>query len=113
MPASPPLSPVRKGAGLVFISGQLPRRDGVMIAGDIRAQTEQVINNLEARLAGEGLGLADVVKTTVWLTDKSLAAEFNAVYAARFPEPYPARSTIVSGLIADADIELEAIAVAR
>ena len=113
MPASPPLSPTRKGAGLVFISGQLPRKDGLMISGDIRAQTEQVIDNLEARLASEGLGLADVIKTTVWLTEKSLAADFNAVYAARFPEPYPARSTVISGLIADADIEMEAVAVAR
>ena len=110
----PPLSPVRRAGDMVFISGQLPRQDdGTMRKGDIEAQTRQVIANLRKQLETQGLDLADVVKTTVWLTDGKLAPAFNAVYRETFPEPYPARTTVVSGLVADADIELEAIATTR
>lgn len=95
----------------MFVSGQLPRTEaGGMCAGDIGAQTEQAIANLEAVLKAEGLELADVVKTTVWLTSAELSGGMNAVYAERFPQPYPTRSTVISGLVAKADIEIEAVA---
>lgn len=110
-PAKPPLSTVRRAGSLVFVSGQLPRQaDGSMVPGGIEAQTRQAIANLEAVLRAEGLGLEHVVKTTVWLTHASHAPGFNAVYRALFPQPYPARSTVISGLVADADIEIEAVA---
>lgn len=109
--SKPALSATRKAGDLLFISGQLPRLpDGSIVQGGIAAQTRQALENLAARLADEGLQLGDVVKTTVWLTRAEFAADFNAVYAGIFPQPYPARSTVISGLVADADIEIEAIA---
>lgn len=110
-PLAPPLSKLRRAGPFVFVSGQLPRQaDGAMLAGGIEAQTRQAILNLEAALKTEGLGLGHVIKTTVWLTHAGHAPGFNAVYRTMFPQPYPARSTVISGLVADADIEIEAVA---
>lgn len=106
-----PLSAARRAGSLLFLSGQLPRTaDGSIARGPIEDQTRQVIDNIEAVLAAHGLTLADVVKTTVWLTDIAHLDGFNRIYAARFPDPYPTRSTVVSALVAPADIEIEAIA---
>lgn len=105
------LTATRRAGDLLFISGQLPRlSDGTIVKGDIAAQTRQALKNLAACLADEGLQLDDVVKTTVWLTRAELAGDFNAAYAEVFAKPYPARSTVISGLVADADIEIEATA---
>jgi enamine deaminase RidA (YjgF/YER057c/UK114 family) len=81
-----------------------------MVGGDIRDQTRQVIENMRRVLAAHGADLGHVVKTTVWLTDKAHLAGFNETYREMFDTPYPARSTVVSGLVADADIEIEAVA---
>lgn len=109
--AAVPLSKVRRAGGFVFISGQLPRTPGGgMCSGDIGDQTEQAIANLRSVLQTEGLDLEHVVKTTVWLTEARHARGMNAVYAERFPQPYPTRSTVISGLVAEADIEIEAVA---
>ncbi|RHW17348.1 RidA family protein [Sphingomonas gilva] len=112
MSAKPPLSPARVVGNLVFTSGQLARgADGAIVAGGIEAQAKQVMANLAEVLADNGCTPADVVKVTAWLTDASYGAAFNAAYREVFGEPYPARSTVVSGLLApDALIEVEAIA---
>lgn len=108
----PPLSKARRAGDLLFVSGQLPRgSDGGIVAGGIEAQTRQALDNLARVVAQEGATLADVVKTTVWLTDGSDAAAFNAVYREYFAEPFPARSVVISGLVAeDALLEIEAVA---
>lgn len=112
MYAKPPLSPARTAGNLVFTSGQLARGADGTIAGGIEAQAKQVMANLVAVLADNGCTPADVVKVTAWLTDASYGAAFNTAYREVFGEPYPARSTVVSGLLApDALIEVEAIAV--
>lgn len=106
-----PLSRTRRAGQFVFISGQLPRTpEGGMCQGPIGEQTAQAIANLRGLLEAEGLGLGDVVKTTVWLTSAEHMAGMNAAYAELFPQPYPTRSTVVSGLVAAADIEIEAVA---
>ncbi len=110
-PRKVPLSRARRAGSLLFISGQLPRiPGGGMRDGPIEAQTEQAIANLRSVLEEHGLGLGDVVKTTVWLTSAEHLGGMNAVYAEAFPEPFPTRSTVVSGLVAPADIEIEAVA---
>jgi 2-iminobutanoate/2-iminopropanoate deaminase len=81
-----------------------------MCRSTIGEQTVQAVINLRAVLEAEGLTLADVVKTTVWLTAVDHITGMNAAYTKLFAEPYPARSTVISGLVADADIEIEAIA---
>ena len=81
--------------------------------GDIRAQTRHVLTTLETILTLAGLGLDDVVKTTVMLTDWRHYAAYNEVYRAFFAAPYPARSTVGGSLgMPGALIEIEAIAMA-
>lgn len=110
--AKPPLSPARAGGDFIFTSGQLARGDdGAIVAGGIEAQAERALANLVAVLADAGCTPADVVKVTAWLTDSAFGAAFNAAYTRVFGEPWPARSTVVSALLAPgALIEVEAIA---
>ena len=108
---APPLSKCRRAGNLLFVSGQLPRdASGVIVSGDIRVQTAQALNNLVAILEAEGCSTSDVVKVTAWLTDASHMEGFNEVYVDVFAQPYPARSVVISGLVAAADVEIEAVA---
>lgn len=98
---------------LVFCAGQigLDPTTGRVVAGGTGTEAERAIRNLEGVLAAVGLGLADVVKTTVFLADIADAPVLNEVYGRLFPAPYPARSTVqVAALPAGARIEIEAIA---
>lgn len=99
--------------GWVFTAGQIPLDPGTgEITGvTVAEQTERVVKNLQAVLAAAGCGLADVVKTTVYLTDLATFSEMNDVYRAYFREPFPARSTIqVAALPKGARVEIEAVA---
>ena len=98
----------------VFCSGQiaLAPTTGSLIAGDISSQTKRVLENLAAVLRAHGLGMENVVKTTVFMTDLANFGEMNTVYANFFPSDPPARSTIqVAALPKGANVEIEAIAV--
>lgn len=109
---TPPLSKVRRAGPFIFVSGQLPRDTaGQIVAGDVAAQTIQAMKNLKAILESHGYHLGQVVKVTAWLTDPAFFADFNRAYAGFFEGPYPARSTLVSMLVAPgAAVEIEAIA---
>jgi 2-iminobutanoate/2-iminopropanoate deaminase len=101
---------------LVFLSGQvgLSPHSGQLVADEISAQTEQVLDNLAAVLRAAGCGFADVVKTTVYLVDLADFATVNALYGRRFPDgaPPPARATVqVAALPRAARVEIDAIAV--
>jgi len=99
--------------GLVFVSGQIPLdpATGQMVAGDIAAQTERVLENLRAILEASGSSLDRVIKTTVYLADLEDFPKVNEVYARYFPSAPPARATVqVARLPRDARIEIEAIA---
>ena len=101
------------GAGLVFLSGQLPidPATGAFPEGGIQAQTRQSLRNVQAILAAAGLSLANVVKTTVFLADMGDFAAMNEVYATFFIEPFPARSAVaVKALPKGALVEIECIA---
>ncbi|HET9252695.1 MAG TPA: Rid family detoxifying hydrolase [Candidatus Eisenbacteria bacterium] len=81
---------------------------GALVPGGVAEQTEQTIRNLEAILAEGGATLANVVKTTVFLVDMADFKAMNEVYASRFTEPRPARSTIAArDLPAGARVEIE------
>ena len=98
---------------LVFCSGQvgLDPATGKLVVGGVEAETARVCENLAAVLAAAGLGLADVVKTTVYLVDLADFAAMNAVYGRFFPAPHPARATVqVAALPAQARVEIEAVA---
>lgn len=104
---------VDSGAGLVFVSGQLPidPSTGAFPEGGVSEQTRQSLLNAQAILRAGGLELADVVKTTVFLADMGDFAAMNAVYATFFSEPFPARSAVaVKTLPKGALVEIECIA---
>jgi 2-iminobutanoate/2-iminopropanoate deaminase len=99
--------------GLFFSAGQIPLdpETGDMIDGDVRAQTERVLDNLRAVLAAAGSSLSRVVKTTVFLRDMDDFAAMNEVYARAFGDHRPARSAVqVARLPRDARVEIEVIA---
>ncbi len=98
---------------LVFCSGQVgvDPGSGVLVPGGIAAETARVLENLAAVLRAAGLGLGDVVKTTVYLADLSELAAMNEVYGRYFRPPHPARATVqVAKLPAGARVEIEAVA---
>jgi 2-iminobutanoate/2-iminopropanoate deaminase len=99
---------------MVFCSGQiaLDPATGVVIEGDVAAQTRQVLSNLGAVLAAAGATFADVVKTTIYLASMADFATVNAIYGERFASEPPARATVAaSGLPRNVLVEIDAIAV--
>ncbi|MBI4417452.1 MAG: RidA family protein [Ignavibacteriales bacterium] len=98
----------------IYTAGQigLDPKTNTLAGDDIRAQTRQVIKNLEAILVAAGTSMKSVVKTTVFLKDMEEFAAMNEVYAEFFSEAAPARSTVeVARLPRDVKVEIEAIAV--
>ncbi|MGL5206449.1 MAG: RidA family protein [Acidaminococcaceae bacterium] len=111
-----PYSQAIEAAGLLFISGQIPivPVTGDIINGGIEEQTEQVLSNIEAILKAKGLGFADVVKTTVFLSDMNDFVKVNGIYAKAFAENPPARSCVeVARLPKDVKVEIETIALCK
>ena len=99
--------------GFLFTSGQVPfdPATGRLVDGGLDVAAERVFDNLQAILSQAGLSFADVVKATVFLTRADDFAPLNAVYARRFGEHRPARSTvIVAALPAGAPLEIDLIA---
>ncbi len=106
-----PLTPAVRAGDFVYVSGQVPvGEDGQVVEGGVAAETRQVLENLRKCLEMAGCDLSDVIKTTVWLRDRDDFVDFNAAYAAFFPENPPARSTAESRLMIDIAVEIEAIA---
>ena len=98
---------------LLFCAGQIPisPADGSLIVGDIKAQTERVLENVKSILDDQKLTFANVVKSTVFMTNLADFAGMNEVYAKYFTENFPARSTIqVAALPKGANVEIEVIA---
>jgi 2-iminobutanoate/2-iminopropanoate deaminase len=109
-----PYSQAVRGGGQLYCSGQIPidPQTGEIVAGDVSAQTERALRNLEAVLSAAGQTFADVVKTTIFLIDMSDFAAVNAVYDKYFGSAKPARSTVaVAALPKGARIEIDCIAV--
>lgn len=111
-PAIGPYSQAVMTDTMVYCSGQIPLTPaGVMVEGDVTAQTTQVLNNVKAVLAAAGSSLEKVVKVTVFLQDMGDFAAMNAVYGQYFTSNPPARSTVqVARLPRDAKVEIEVTA---
>ena len=108
-PTIGPYSPVVHAGPWLICSGQLGLADSLLVEGGPGAQVTQAIGNLASLLESEGSGLADVVKTTVFLTDMGDFAEMNNAYVAAFGDNRPARSAIgVVELPLGALVEIEA-----
>jgi len=111
-PIGPYSQAVRSGKEL-FCSGQIPLdpQTGELVAGDIGAQTQRVLDNLGAVLREAGFDYGDVVKTTIYLTDMQDFAAVNTIYERAFGAAKPARSTVaVAGLPRGARVEIDAVA---
>lgn len=111
-PVGPYNHAVRVG-GLLFCSGQIPLdpATGQLVPGDVRAQTERVLENIRLILEDQGLTFANVVKSTVFMTNLGEFAGMNEVYARHFAGDFPARSTVqVAALPRGAAVEIEVIA---
>jgi len=108
-----PYSQAIKWGNMVFTSGQIPLhpRSGQVVEGGIKAQTRQVLENLQAVLTAAGASLSKVLKTTCFLNDMNDFAQFNEVYQEFFKDKPPARSCVaVDRLPKDVLVEVEAIA---
>ena len=108
-----PYSQAIAAGELVFCAGQvaLDPASGDSVTGDVRVQTERVLDNLSAVLTAAGSDLRHVVKTTVYLTDFDDFAAMNEVYAKRFGDHRPARATVgVSALPKGLRVEIECVA---
>lgn len=111
-----PYSQAIQAGNLLFLSGQIPidPKTGELTEGDIRQQTQQVLENIKGLLESQGLGMEDVIKVTIFLKDIGSFNQVNEVYATYFSSSPPARSTIeVAKLPRNAEIEIEAIALTR
>lgn len=108
-----PYSQAILAGGFLFASGQVPidPATGELAGADVETQAKQVFNNLQQVLAAAGCGFADVVKTTVFLTDLANFAAVNEIYADYFVQPYPARSCVqIAALPKSSLLEVELIA---
>jgi 2-iminobutanoate/2-iminopropanoate deaminase len=109
---NPTYSQAMRLGDVIYVSGQLgvDPATRALVAGGIREQTRQAIDNIEAILTAAGSGLARVAKVNIFLTDFSLLREMNEVYATRFTGR-PAKTTVeIARLDKDALIEIEATA---
>ncbi len=109
-----PYTPVVDAGGWLAVSGQVPLRDGEFLhERPFAEQVDAVLANLADRLAEAGASLADVVKTTVFLTDMDDYAELNERWVATFADPRPARSCVaVAALPFGCRVEVECWALA-
>jgi 2-iminobutanoate/2-iminopropanoate deaminase len=108
-----PYVQARIAGGFVWCSGQigLDPATGELVAGGVAAEARRALANLDAVLRAAGSGLAQVVKTTVFLVDMADFAAMNEVYGEVFGVPYPARSTVaVAALPRGGRFEIEAVA---
>jgi 2-iminobutanoate/2-iminopropanoate deaminase len=114
--AVPAVGPYNQGVRVgdfLFCAGQIPLdpATGQLVAGDIKAQTERVLENVKIILTSQSLTFANVVKTTVFLTNLADFTAMNEVYAKYFTADFPARSTIqVAALPRASSVEIEVIA---
>jgi len=94
----------------LYVAGQVPTRDGVVVGESVAEQTRVVLDNMAAVLTAAGASLADVVRCGVYLSDMADFAEMNEAYAATFPEPLPARTTVGVNLLGF-KVEIDCVAV--
>jgi len=109
-----PYSQAIKAGDFIYTSGQIAidPATGEIVPGGIEEQAIRVMENISGLLNAAGVGLKDVVKTTVFIKDMNDFAKVNAVYSQFFEAPYPARSCVEAArLPKDVLVEIEAVAV--
>lgn len=108
-----PFSQAIKAQGtFLYVSGNIGILNGVLVSGDVKGQTRQALDNINAVLSEAGYSFADVVKVNVFLTNMDDFGAMNEVYATYFSKPEPARTTVQVGRLpfgAIVEIELTAV----
>ncbi|MDP6216944.1 MAG: RidA family protein [SAR324 cluster bacterium] len=105
------LSKAVRAGDFIFLTGQVPMKDGVTITeGTIEEQTRICIELIQETLKEAGCSLNDVVKSMVWLKERDDFPGFNSVYGEYFSEGPPARSALVSDFLIDIKVEIECTA---
>lgn len=105
------LSKAVRAGDFVYLTGQVPMRDGEpMTQGIIEEQTRIAIELIQGTLREAACELSDVVKSMVWLKSRRDFPGFNQVYGEYFPDGPPARSALVSEFLVDVRVEIECIA---
>ena len=105
------LSRAIRAGDFVFLTGQIPMRDGApMTDGSIQEQTRTILDDITETLATADCTREDVVKAMVWLRDRADFPGFNKIYGEYFPIDPPTRSAIVSDLLVDVKVEVEVVA---
>jgi len=112
-PQPGPFSPAVRVGDLLFLAGKIGTdASGKLVAGGIKAETRQTMENIRAELTRNGSSMARVVKCTAFLADMSEWGAMNEVYVTFFPGPKPARSAFgANGLALSARVEIECIGV--
>ena len=111
-PATGPFSHAMIANGFVFTAGQIHlTADGKLLEGNTETLVHQVMNNLQSILNEAGVTFADVVKTTIYVTDMSVYSKINEVYGSYMSEPFPAREVVcVKELPLGAKVEISMVA---
>ncbi len=105
------LSRAIRAGDFVFLTGQIPMRDGVpMTDGSIQEQTRAILDDITETLATADCTRENVVKAMVWLRERTDFPGFNEIYGEYFPVEPPTRSAIVSDLLVDVRVEVEVVA---
>ncbi len=107
-----PYSQAIKVNGMVYTSGQIAlNKDGVLVEGDVKVQTRQVLENLQEVLKEAGSELNKVIKSTIYLSNMDDFNDVNTIYGEYFTTHLPARSTVaVRTLPKNVDVEIDVIA---
>ncbi|HEY0276532.1 MAG TPA: RidA family protein [Paenirhodobacter sp.] len=108
--ATLPFSKVRRIGNTFYLSGEIGFNADGSLPDDIAAQTRNCLDRIRETLRGEGMDMANVISCLCHLTDKTDFAAFNAAYAPYFVDPLPTRTTVESGLMAPAKLEITVIA---
>jgi 2-iminobutanoate/2-iminopropanoate deaminase len=111
--ATGPFSQAVINSNLIYTSGQIYlTTEGKLLEGTPGDQVKQIMSNLQAILEAAGASFADVVKTTIYVTDMTIYGKVNEVYATYFSDPFPAREVVcIKELPLGATVEISMIAV--
>ena len=96
--------------GWLYVSGQVPMKDGEIVGNGIVEQTHLTIKNVVAILEEAGYGLEHVVRVGVWLDDPRDFWSFNGVYKTYFDEHPPARACVQATMMVDCKVEIDCVA---
>jgi len=99
-----------QAAGWLYVSGQVPMREGEIVPGGIGPQTRQAIDNLIAILHEAGYGVQHVVRVGVWLEDPRDFGAFNKIYVSYFGGHPPARACVQAQMMVDCKVEIDCVA---